>query len=900
MNKIIQFFFLLIAFSFYAQNETSNWYFGNKAALKFENGRLISLDDSAMDAPAGCASISNANGELLFYSNGATVWNRNHQIMENGSGLAGDTNSFQSTIIIPKPGDENTCFLFYSRTENSNSPLVTAGSFYAEINFSSAFPLGRVITKNTFLSDTSPSEKITAVHHKNGDSFWLVTLHGEDRDKEKPKKIFKVFQIDATGIIRPALETIAENDIEGLGAMKISSDGKKLIITSNTSNDNLRYVHQYDFNNETGELSFVTQIIVDYPLANWPLKGVEFSPNGKFIYLSYRTGNNDGIMQFELGSLDMFAEPRTILHIENTLKIESLQIGNDQKIYVALHDEEEGNDFLGVIESPDEKGTLANYRHNAIRLSPNTSKRGLPNFIQSYFASKITTKNVCYTEEFSFSASSFGPVTKVSWDFSDGTLSTDINATHTFNSPGSYNVKAILTVGSQNITVYKLVRAYELPILTPNQELVECDEDLDGLSTFNLLNIKEKILRRGSTDTTDFYLSQVAISSDTKITNPENFQNTVPNQQIFIKVTNENGCSQTSSFVVRTRFVQLGNIADFFVCEDSDGIAGNSQGEFNTLTLETSIRNQLGLASSLRLYFYPTFTEAQKSINRYTGRFNETSKIIFVKIIDADLSCGGIKGFNIVINSEPKINLEEVYTICFNPLSKTPVIVSADNTNDSFEWRDSSVNILSTSQNFTLTTVGDFSLTVYKTENNIRCSNTKSFQVVNPNPAEFSQVIVNTEDETNNIVEVFINGNSSYEFSLDNINFLGNGSSFTFTNVAAGLRTVFVRDINSCEEPIQITVSVIGYQKYFTPNGDGNNDYWNIKGLDSGSFKSINISIFDRYGKVISTITDFISSGWDGNFNGKRLPSNDYWYKAILIDVNGNVIKKNGHFSLVR
>ena len=71
MNKIIQFFFLLIAFSLYAQNETSNWYFGNKAALKFENGRLITLDDSAMDALAGSASISNANGELLFYSNGA-------------------------------------------------------------------------------------------------------------------------------------------------------------------------------------------------------------------------------------------------------------------------------------------------------------------------------------------------------------------------------------------------------------------------------------------------------------------------------------------------------------------------------------------------------------------------------------------------------------------------------------------------------------------------------------------------------------------------------------------------------------------------------------------------------------------------------------------------------------
>lgn len=899
MNKIIPFFFLLIAISLHAQNETSHWYFGNKAALKFENGRLITLDDSAMNTPAGSASISNSNGELLFYSDGATVWNRNHEIMENGSGLAGDINGFQSNIIIPKPGDENTYYLFYSRLENSQNPLVTAGTFYAEINFSNTFPLGRVITKNTILSDSSPSEKITAVHHKNGDSFWLITLHGEDRDKNKPKKVLNVFNISASGIIRPPLETIAENDIEGLGAMKLSSDGKKLIITSNTSNDNLRYVHQYDFNNETGELTYVTRIIVDYPLANWPLKGVEFSPNGKFIYLSYRTGSSNGIMQFQLDDVDMFDEPRTILHIDNNLKIESLQIGNDQKIYVALHDEEDGHDFLSVIENPDEKGALANYRHNAIRLSPGASKRGLPNFIQSFFASKITTQNVCFTDEFSFSASSFGPVTAVSWDFGDGTSATGINATHTYSSPGSYNVKAILTVGSQNITVYKLIRAYELPVLTPNQELVECDEDLDGLSTFNLLNIREKILNRGSTDITDFYLSPSDLNKDITISNPENFQNTDPIQQIFVKATNENGCEVTSSFIVRTRFVQLDDIDDVFVCEDSDGITGNAKGEFDTLTLETSIGNQLSLASSLRLSFYPTFNDAQTSTNRYTGRFTEVSKTIYLKIIEVDGGCGGIKAFNIVVNNEPKINLQEVYTICYVPTSKPPIVLSGDISNERFEWKDSAGNITRT-RNFTLNSVGEFSLTVYKTENNLLCSNTKTFQVVNPTPPEFSQIIVNTEDETNNIIEVFISGNSLYEFSLDNINFSGSSNSFTFSNVVAGLRTVFVRDINSCEEPIQRTVSVIGYKKYFTPNSDGDNDYWNIKGLDSGSFKSINVSIFDRYGKVIAKINDFTSDGWDGSFNGKNLPANNFWFISEIVDKDNNVIKKSGNFSLIR
>ena len=881
-----------------SQNETKNWYFGNKAAIKFENGRIINLDDSEMDAPANCTSISDENGQLMFYSDGATVWNRNHEIMKFGTGLIGQTSHYQSVIIVPKPNSNKIYYLIYTRSESVPSLAYNPGTYYSEIEFNTENPLGIVNTKNFILNSNSPSEKLTAVHHRDGKSFWLLTLNAADEDNSSPKKIFNLFKINETGINTTPVEIIAEEEIENLGVMKFSPNGKKLAISANATNDGLKKVSLYSFNNETGELTFGTILIINQGLALFPSNGIEFSPNGKYMYISISNGTR--LVQYEMNDLEFGDEPKTYLFSSSNSKIESLQIGNDQKIYVALHDEEEGNDFLGVIEYPDEKGTLANYRHNAIRLSPGASKRGLPNFIQSFFASKITTQNVCFTDEFSFSASSFGPVTAVSWDFGDGTSATGINATHTYSSPGSYNVKAILTVGSQNITVYKLIRAYELPVLTPNQELVECDEDLDGRSTFNLLNIREKILNRGSTDITDFYLNPSDLNKDITISNPENFQNTDPNnQQIFVKATNENGCFETSSFIVRTRFVQLDDIDDVFVCEDSDGITGNAKGEFDTLTLETSIRNQLSLASSLRLSFYPTFNDAQTSTNRYTGRFTEVSKTIYLKIIEVDGGCGGIKAFNIVVNNEPKINLQEVYTICYVPTSKPPIVLSGDISNERFEWKDSAGNITRT-RNFTLNSVGEFSLTVYKTENNLLCSNTKTFQVVNPTIPEFSQIIVNTEDETNNIIEVFISGNSLYEFSLDNINFSGSSNSFTFSNVVAGLRTVFVRDINSCEEPIQRTVSVIGYKKYFTPNSDGDNDYWNIKGLDSGSFKSINVSIFDRYGKVIAKINDFTSDGWDGSFNGKNLPANNFWFISEIVDKDNNVIKKSGNFSLIR
>jgi gliding motility-associated-like protein len=118
--------------------------------------------------------------------------------------------------------------------------------------------------------------------------------------------------------------------------------------------------------------------------------------------------------------------------------------------------------------------------------------------------------------------------------------------------------------------------------------------------------------------------------------------------------------------------------------------------------------------------------------------------------------------------------------------------------------------------------------------------------------------------------------------------------------VEAGLRTIYVRDITNCEQPIQVNVSVIEFQKFITPNNDGKNDFFNIKGLEAHSFKSIDVKIFDRYGKIVGSIKDLNSLGWDGTFDGKKLPSNNYWFTAIIIDKDNNLIKESSNFSLIR
>ena len=98
---IILFYFIL-NINVEAQNQTDNWYFGNKAGLNFSTCTPTILTDGQVNTDEGVATISDANGNLLFYTDGVTVWNKQHLIMVNGTGLAGHPSSTQSAVIVPR------------------------------------------------------------------------------------------------------------------------------------------------------------------------------------------------------------------------------------------------------------------------------------------------------------------------------------------------------------------------------------------------------------------------------------------------------------------------------------------------------------------------------------------------------------------------------------------------------------------------------------------------------------------------------------------------------------------------------------------------------------------------------------------------------------------------------
>ncbi|PIA79166.1 hypothetical protein BFR04_06505 [Gaetbulibacter sp. 4G1] len=144
------------------------------------------------------------------------------------------------------------------------------------------------------------------------------------------------------------------------------------------------------------------------------------------------------------------------------------------------------------------------------------------------------------------------------------------------------------------------------------------------------------------------------------------------------------------------------------------------------------------------------------------------------------------------------------------------------------------------------------------------------------------------EFSDNNSLEVIINSNLEYEFSLDGANYQ---RSNVFSNLVGGNYILYVQEVNGCGI-LETTASILDYPKYFTPNGDGVNDLWKLKGQTSRRYS---IFIYDRYGKLLKHLS-YGSHGWDGTFNGNELPVNDYWFK-IIFDEGEEYL---GHFSLKR
>lgn len=300
---------------------------------------------------ANCSSISDSVGNLLFYTNGVVVYNRNHQIMANSLTPAADTNLNWNCIIVPHPANNNIYFIFSSVTLGYTVPTIPPlppgftfspfGYFYSIVDMSKDGGNGELIVKNNLLS-TSNSQRLTAVRHADGVSVWVLT-------NERLSNKYKAWLIDCNGL-QPVLVESRAGEILGkylkdwliMGVMKVSPDGKQLCVLHQGdvgligSPDSLGFFQIFDFDNVTGKIS--NPRTITNPSYEESVS-CEYSSDSRFLYVSGNGGQPSGFFldQFEarLATETEIAASRTRI---------SYCVGSDCN-----------NDFVGIQAAPDGK-----------------------------------------------------------------------------------------------------------------------------------------------------------------------------------------------------------------------------------------------------------------------------------------------------------------------------------------------------------------------------------------------------------------------------------------------------------------------------------------------------------------------------------------------------------------
>lgn len=923
LSIYILLFFTIPSFS---QKEAANWYFGVKAGVDFNSGSPVTLTNGQLNTAEGCTTISDKNGNLLFYTDGSIVYDKSHQIMPNGYGLLGHNSSTQSAIIVPKPNNPNLYYIFtvdqplpanVDDNPLNNEDPPNNGLNYSLVDLRLNNGLGDISTteKNVHLItyDTNNdedlkfkcSEKISAVQHGDGVSFWVVTHF---------KNIFYSFKVSNQGVDKKPIQTNTPLNIptggylsNAIGYLKISPNGKKIGIanTAVKQNDDLGpknnmirntgNVWLFDFDALTGKVSNGITI-----LSGANPYGLEFSAKSKKLYVTTNLFSNDDVslgsllIQFDLKSPNIIGSKTTINTSTNVAG--ALQLALDEKIYRSGYPfGADSSNKLSVINNPELDGSSCNFLQNEIDLGAGRSKLGLPPFITSLFLYAFNYEFNCLGQATHFYINSVEKIDAVLWDFGDGSTSRDRDAYHTYIKTGDYKVNLIKTVnGEDREPLEKTITIYDVPkILSTTYKLIQCDTQdsisTDGLAMFNLALASEP-LSLGKKEYEVYYYHSKS-DADNDITNslsiPINYRNTIPDEILFAKVTQPNSsCYSIGSVMLHANKSVLLLPETMHECD-----LGNGKGLFNLKQKKDLIKTELNLPADVRLYFYSNENDAALGNYELEEQYSSFSKRIFIRA-ENDEGCYGTGYFEIIVEPTPKINILENRILCEGPTNPSIVLdagIIAPATVSDFTYKWSTGE---TSPAISVNKEGEYIVVV---KNKSGCTTTRKTIVTLSYLAKINNIIVNDLQSLNQvIVEVSNPTDYRYMIHFENGTETPFQSSTFFENIPGGFHELIAENNNGCGQKSK-NFAVLDAPKFFTPNGDGYNDYWNLKGINSIFYKNAAIFIFDRYGKLLKQLSPS-SQGWDGIYNRAPMPSDDYWFTIKLED--GREAK--GHFSLKR
>lgn len=544
MKHLLLILSFLLCLQMHGQHDNT-WYFGDHGGISFTSGNPLPLSGNPLYTYEGTSVISDENGQMLFFTNGTEVYNKDLQLMPNGSGLHGDPSATQSSVVIQKPGQPGQYYIF--TIDDINGPL---GLQFSEVDMSLENGLGNISVKNTPLF-APVCEKVTAAYHSNGIDMWVI-VH------QYGSNAFYSYQVTQNGVLgNPVVSNAGipivapANYAVSTGYMVLSPDGTKLATASF-----YKAIELFDFDNATGIISNA-QTIKNTGDQHY---GIEFSPKSKFLYAS----SDQKLYQYDLTANDISLSQTVI----SSLTIPgALKIGPDSKIYVVNN---MAISKLSVINNPEIKGTGCNFELNKISISGQT-QWGLPVFFVSpFYVTDILADNLCADNEVNFSVESTLDAEKIEWNFGDGSISNEINPTHIYLSPGTYTIKIKAHKGLF-VRYYTKQIIIQSPIsINKPDDYFNCDTTGNETGVFDLSKKNAEIL--GLLDPAEYTISYHLSPADADeginilATTYTNIQNP---QLIHVRVTSNSGChAETSLRLIVYAKPEINIDSEFFICEN--------------------------------------------------------------------------------------------------------------------------------------------------------------------------------------------------------------------------------------------------------------------------------------------------------------------------------------------
>ena len=803
-------FLLLLILSsqiLHAQNEANIWYFGNFLGLDFNSGTPVPLNNGQLSTIEGVATISDHNGNLLFYTDGIKVWNRNHQQMPNGNGLLGNPSTTQSAVIVPKIGDTTRYFVFTA--DQVGGPN---GLHYSIVNMTMDNGNGDVETKNIPLTNNI-TEKITAVRHCNNRDVWVIvhktvsnTYYAYLVD---PSGVNSTPVISNTGSVLWGVIPPSPYDSTTLGYMKASPDGKKIAAAHWTVNLDVS-----DFNNATGVVSN-TYSLFQPTDPHYLVYGVEFSPDSRLVYTTVfyaDPSKHNALFQYDvtLGSQAAVIASKQVISVQDDpfQTYAALQLATNGKMYMAKNTYKN----IASIENPNVYGSGCNFVFNSVQWSqPGQSCTfGLPTFIQTYFypPDSFTYVVNCPGNFVNFNYAPSGGTISVQWNFADpasgaNNSSTQNNPVHIFSAPGNYNVQLVKFTSCGPDTLHKAVHVDVLNINLGPDTLV-----CGGNSV---------LLNSSAAASTNNYLWQDGSVSPTFLATTAGLY--------WVKATNSIGCTFTDSINVNFKPSPVFNLGiDTTICQN-DLLNLNAAGANADSYLWNTNANSSSIQVSVAGLYW---CEANKA------------------------GCKFRDSISITTSPPPVVNLGNDVSVC----EGITVPLDATYLNSTYLWQDGSTNP-------TFLAINQGIYFVQVNYNGCKRSDTiKVNHILKPKftlgPDQYicpgsNVILAPVVDPAWQLLWQDGGGNPTYTVTQEGI------YSLTATNNCGSTFDEILISKGACK---------VYLPSAFTPNGDGVNDVFKVIGAEAiGKF---DLKIFNRWGELVFTTTDK-TKGWDGKIKGRPL-----------------------------